>query len=93
MSNTRPTPPAAASADTGLSRSTSQRPPAAGHVADGDITRFEGTIVKVDADGNDVLSDHLMPGETLRREHTDRYTAVRVTPPDAAKPDPKTGDK
>jgi len=38
---------------------------------------FNGTVAKVDKDGNTVLSDHLDEGETLRRETTDRYAAVK----------------
>ncbi len=52
---------------------------------DGGIVRFDGTIIKVNADGVDVMSDHLMPGERLRREDTDRYSAIRVSPPDEDK--------
>ncbi len=46
---------------------------------DEDIQFFEGTIVKIDAQGREVMSDHLAPGETLRRDTTDKYTAVRDT--------------
>ncbi len=49
----------------------------------GDTKYFDGTVIKVDRDGNEVLSDHLEAGERLRRETTDRYSAVRATPPDA----------
>ncbi len=49
----------------------------------GDTKYFDGTVIKVDADGREVLSDHLAEGERLRRETTDRYSAVRATPPDA----------
>lgn len=45
----------------------------------GDCQFFDTTIVKLDADGREVLSDHLAPGETLRRATTDRYTAVRAS--------------
>ncbi len=38
---------------------------------------FEGSVTKIGRDGNEVLSDHLLPGEKLRREVTDRYTAIR----------------
>ncbi len=33
-----------------------------------DIKFFEGTVAKVTKDGETVMSDHLMPGEKLRRE-------------------------
>lgn len=36
---------------------------------------FEGTVVKIDADGNEVMSDHLLPGETLRRAVSDLHYA------------------
>jgi hypothetical protein len=39
----------------------------------GEPVHFEGTIVKIDRDGNEVVSDHLMPGEKLRRSETDDY--------------------
>lgn len=39
----------------------------------GEPVFFEGTVTKVTADGKEVMSDHLMPGETLRRDTTDRY--------------------
>ncbi len=48
---------------------------------DGDTVFFDGTVIKLDADGNEVMSDHLAAGETLRREVTDRHLAVRSTPP------------
>lgn len=51
----------------------------------GDTKFFEGTIVKIDAEGREVLSDTLAEGERLRRDTTDRYSAVRATPPDADK--------
>ncbi len=41
--------------------------------ADTEIQFFDGTITKLDKDGNTVMSDHLAPGERLRREETDRY--------------------
>lgn len=39
----------------------------------GETQVFDGTIIKIDADGNEVMSDHLLPGETLRRDATDLY--------------------
>lgn len=56
-----------------------------GDVHTGETRHFEGSIVKIDKDGNEVLSSYLEPGERLRREETDRYSAVRATPPDADK--------
>ncbi len=44
-----------------------------------DIQWFDGTITKIDKDGNTVMSDHLLPGERLRREDTDRYQASLLT--------------
>lgn len=41
------------------------------------VQHFEGTVIKVDADGNEVMSSTLAPGERLRREVTDQYTAVK----------------
>lgn len=49
----------------------------------GEIQFFEGTIVKIDGEGREVMSDHLVPGDVLRRDTTDRYSAVRATAPDA----------
>lgn len=43
---------------------------------------FEGTITKIDKDGNEVLSDHILPGEKLRRDVTEVYN---TTPRDADK--------
>lgn len=40
----------------------------------GETQFFDGTVVKLDKDGNEVMSDHLAPGEKLRRPSTDRYT-------------------
>lgn len=45
--------------------------------AEDEIRFFEGSITKIDKDGNEVLSDHVGPGETLRREVTDRYGASK----------------
>ncbi len=39
-----------------------------------DIQFFEGSVAKINRDGQEVISDHLAPGETLRRETTDTYT-------------------
>ncbi len=61
--------------------------------ADDEPQFFEGSITKIDRDGNEVLSDYLLPGETLRRETTDRYTAVRATPPRQDKDADKDADK
>ncbi len=33
-----------------------------------EIKFFDGTVAKIDKFGNEVLSDHLAPGEKLRRE-------------------------
>lgn len=44
---------------------------------DGGIRRFDGSVVKVLSDGTEVLSDHILPGEKLRSEVTDRYAAVK----------------
>ncbi len=35
---------------------------------DTEIKFFDGTVVKVNQDGDTVMSDHLLPGERLRRE-------------------------
>lgn len=45
---------------------------------DADVQFFDGTVTKVDKDGNDVLSDHLEAGEQLRRATTERYAAVKT---------------
>ncbi len=94
MANTPrlPQPPRQAPVETGPADRPQERAAGASGPSTDGVTYFEGTIVKVDADGNDVLSDHLMPGETLRRETTDRYTAVRATAPDADK-NKKTSDE
>jgi hypothetical protein len=42
--------------------------------ATGERYFFEGTVAKIDKDGNEVLSDHLDPGETLRADLTEAYT-------------------
>ncbi len=49
-----------------------------GETDDG-VKWFDGTITKIDKDGNTVLSDHLAPGEQLRRETTDRFQASLLT--------------
>lgn len=36
--------------------------------ADAEIQFFDGTVVKFDKDGNEVMSDHLAPGERLARD-------------------------
>ena len=41
----------------------------------GDPQYFEGTVIKIDKDGNEVMSDHVMPGETLRRAVSDTHFA------------------
>lgn len=41
---------------------------------DAGIQFFEGTVVKIDREGREVMSDHLAPGETLRRATSDRHT-------------------
>lgn len=46
----------------------------------GETKYFEGTITKIDKDGNTVMSDHLDEGERLRREVTDRYKASGLDP-------------
>ncbi len=33
-----------------------------------EIKFFDGTVTKIDKNGNEVMSDHLAPGETLRRK-------------------------
>ncbi len=71
-------------------KDTDTRRTAAGAGDDGEIQFFEGTITKVNADGETVLSDHLAPGETLRRETTDRYAAVK--PAQAKETKPKTDE-
>lgn len=43
----------------------------------GDPQYFEGTILKIDKDGNEVMSDHLMPGEKLKSEVTEAYSKVQ----------------
>jgi len=54
----------------------------------GEIRYFSGTITKVDAQGRTVMSDHLMPGEQLRREVTNRYEASQgARQKSEAKPD------
>jgi hypothetical protein len=63
---------------------------------DTDIQFFDGTVAKVDAEGRTVMSDHLAPGETLRRETTDRYSTIRAEKRDdarAAKRDDTRADK
>lgn len=45
--------------------------------ADAEVQFFDGTITKIDRDGNEVMSDHLEPGETLRRATTDRYASTK----------------
>ena len=63
---------------------------AEGTGADADVQFFDGTITKVDKDGNDVLSDNLEPGEQLRRATTERYAAVKsATRSDASADDTK----
>lgn len=42
--------------------------------ADAEIQFFDGSVVKIDKDGNEVFSDHLAPGEELRRPSAERYT-------------------
>ncbi len=37
---------------------------------------FDGTVTKLDSEGRTVMSDHLDPGETLRRDTTSRYHAA-----------------
>jgi hypothetical protein len=44
-------------------------------LSNGEAVFFSGTVVKVDKDGNEVMSDHLLPGEKLRREVTGRYAS------------------
>ena len=39
----------------------------------GETQFFDGSITKITEDGREVMSDHLLPGEKLRRETTDRY--------------------
>lgn len=46
----------------------------------GEPKYFEGTITKIDKDGNEVMSDHLEEGDRLRRETTDRYKASGLDP-------------
>ncbi len=41
--------------------------------AEAEVQFFDGSITKIDRDGNEVISDHLLPGEKLRREDDDRY--------------------
>lgn len=36
---------------------------------------FDGTIAKINAEGNEVMSDHLAPGERLRRATTEDSAA------------------
>ncbi len=50
----------------------------------GEPVFFEGTITKIDVNGDEVLSDHLMPGEKMARDldedlnyHEDDKDAVR----------------
>lgn len=43
-------------------------PQGGSQVDDDGIQRYEGTISKFDKDGNEVLSDHVGPGERLTRE-------------------------
>lgn len=45
--------------------------------ADGDIQFFSTTVIKLDANGNEVMSDHLAPGERLRRDVHDRHLIVK----------------
>lgn len=40
---------------------------------DAEVQHFDTTIVKINADGVEVMSDHVGPGETLRRATTERY--------------------
>lgn len=42
--------------------------------ADSEIQFFDGSVVKFDKDGNEVISDHLAAGEKLRRPSAARYT-------------------
>ena len=63
---------------------TAKRAARRGTVQDGDIQFFDGTIVKINRDGDEVMSDHLEPGEVLRRDTTDRYTAVKGAHDDQA---------
>lgn len=49
------------------------------------IKFFDTTVIKIDAQGREVMSDHLAPGERLRRDETDRYTYNRPTETDAAR--------
>jgi hypothetical protein len=46
----------------------------------GEPKYFEGTVTKIDKDGNEVMSDHLEEGDRLRRETTDRYKASGLDP-------------
>ncbi len=39
----------------------------------GERQNFDGTVAKVDKDGKTVMSNYLDPGETLRRDVTDKY--------------------
>lgn len=43
----------------------------------GEAVFFEGTIAKIDKDGNEVMSDHLAPGEKLKSETTQAYATVQ----------------
>ena len=55
--------------------------------ATGEAQFFDGTVVKIDTDGNEVMSDHLLPGEKLRRDVSELHFAnpAQVRADDAAR--------
>lgn len=46
--------------------------------ADADVQFFDGTISKINKDGQEVMSDNLEAGEQLRRATTEKYAAVKT---------------
>lgn len=79
MAKTNPTGDATTTADSqaqaGADATDKTQTPERRAESSGEPQYFDTTIVKLDKDGNEVLSDNLMPGETLRRSVTDLHYA------------------